>query len=269
MLEVTIPLTLPVVAVAALFGAILTFTDMTMVYVLTRGGPTNATQVLCWPPGRSSAGSRAATWPRGRRWPCSCSRCSWPRPSPSCGPSGAWRCCEMAAAVPDAAGRAGTEQLRRRYLLARVGVYLAAVLAALVCAAPFLWSLVTTFKHNRDLYNPENNPFIFNRATTPDHVLYLLRDTAFLTFIWNTLWVGLVVVAITLALGLPPPTPSPRSTAPSRVRWPSPSSSSTWCRRACCSCRCRGWWSPPACRTPPGRWCWCTRPSPSRCRYGC
>jgi multiple sugar transport system permease protein len=46
MLEITIPLTLPVVAVAALFGAILTFTDMTVVYVLTRGGPTNATQVL-------------------------------------------------------------------------------------------------------------------------------------------------------------------------------------------------------------------------------
>jgi multiple sugar transport system permease protein len=73
----------------------------------------------------------------------------------------------MAAAVADAAGRAGTEQLRRRYLLARVGVYLAAVLAALVCAAPFLWSLVTAFKHNRDLYNPEHNPFFFNRATTP------------------------------------------------------------------------------------------------------
>ena len=46
MLEVTIPLTMPVVAVAALFGAILTFTDMTVVYVLTRGGPTNSTQVL-------------------------------------------------------------------------------------------------------------------------------------------------------------------------------------------------------------------------------
>ena len=46
MFEVTIPLTLPVIAVAALFGAILTFTDMTVVYVLTRGGPTNSTQVL-------------------------------------------------------------------------------------------------------------------------------------------------------------------------------------------------------------------------------
>jgi multiple sugar transport system permease protein len=44
--EITIPLNLPVMAVAALFGAILTFTDMTVVFILTRGGPANATQVL-------------------------------------------------------------------------------------------------------------------------------------------------------------------------------------------------------------------------------
>jgi multiple sugar transport system permease protein len=44
--EITVPLTLPVIAVAALFGAVLTFTDMTVVYILTRGGPENATQVL-------------------------------------------------------------------------------------------------------------------------------------------------------------------------------------------------------------------------------
>jgi multiple sugar transport system permease protein len=44
--EITIPLNLPVIAVAGLFGAILTFTDMTVVYILTKGGPENATQVL-------------------------------------------------------------------------------------------------------------------------------------------------------------------------------------------------------------------------------
>jgi multiple sugar transport system permease protein len=44
--EITLPLMLPVMAVATLFGAILTFTDMAVVYVLTRGGPTNSTQVL-------------------------------------------------------------------------------------------------------------------------------------------------------------------------------------------------------------------------------
>jgi multiple sugar transport system permease protein len=46
MFEVTIPLTFPLIAVAALFGAIFTFTDMAVVYILTRGGPTNTTQVL-------------------------------------------------------------------------------------------------------------------------------------------------------------------------------------------------------------------------------
>jgi multiple sugar transport system permease protein len=44
--EITIPLTLPVIGVATLFGAILTFTDMTVPYILTRGGPANATQTL-------------------------------------------------------------------------------------------------------------------------------------------------------------------------------------------------------------------------------
>lgn len=44
--EVTIPLTLPVMAVAVLFGGIVIFTDMAVVYVLTRGGPINATQTL-------------------------------------------------------------------------------------------------------------------------------------------------------------------------------------------------------------------------------
>ncbi|MDQ3765995.1 MAG: sugar ABC transporter permease [Actinomycetota bacterium] len=44
--EISIPLTLPITAVAVLFGAILTFADMTVVYILTRGGPTQSTQVL-------------------------------------------------------------------------------------------------------------------------------------------------------------------------------------------------------------------------------
>ncbi len=44
--QVTIPLTAPVMAVATLFGAILVFTDLSVVYVLTRGGPIDATQTL-------------------------------------------------------------------------------------------------------------------------------------------------------------------------------------------------------------------------------
>jgi multiple sugar transport system permease protein len=44
--EITFPLIMPITLVAALFGIIFTFTDMIVVFVLTRGGPYNTTQVL-------------------------------------------------------------------------------------------------------------------------------------------------------------------------------------------------------------------------------
>ena len=46
MVEITIPLTFPLIAVSALFGAIFTFTDAAVVQVLTGGQPTNSTHVL-------------------------------------------------------------------------------------------------------------------------------------------------------------------------------------------------------------------------------
>lgn len=44
--EIKLPLILPIMAIALLFGIIFTFTDMTVVYLLTRGGPVYYTQVL-------------------------------------------------------------------------------------------------------------------------------------------------------------------------------------------------------------------------------
>jgi len=44
--HVTLPLQLPIAAVAPLFWIVFTATDMTVVYVLTNGGPFNSTQVL-------------------------------------------------------------------------------------------------------------------------------------------------------------------------------------------------------------------------------
>jgi len=46
MFQITIPMMLPIIMVAVLFGIIFTFTDMTVVYVLTAGGPYDSTQVL-------------------------------------------------------------------------------------------------------------------------------------------------------------------------------------------------------------------------------
>ncbi|TAL99940.1 MAG: sugar ABC transporter permease, partial [Pusillimonas sp.] len=44
--RINIPLVMPVMLVALLFGIVFTFTDMIIVYVLTRGGPFDSTQVL-------------------------------------------------------------------------------------------------------------------------------------------------------------------------------------------------------------------------------
>ena len=44
--QITVPLVLPISLVATLFGFVFAFTDMIVVYVLTRGGPFDTTQVL-------------------------------------------------------------------------------------------------------------------------------------------------------------------------------------------------------------------------------
>lgn len=44
--RINIPLVMPIMLIALLFGIVFTFTDMIIVYVLTRGGPFDTTQVL-------------------------------------------------------------------------------------------------------------------------------------------------------------------------------------------------------------------------------
>jgi len=72
---------------------------------------------------------------------------------------------------------------------------------------PFYWMVVTTFKQNSDLYvgatNTAHNPFIFNRPPTLDHLRTLFGQTLYLTWLFNTLFVGAVVVSITLLLAVP------------------------------------------------------------------
>ncbi|MBA2337272.1 MAG: carbohydrate ABC transporter permease [Acidimicrobiia bacterium] len=91
----------------------------------------------------------------------------------------------------------------RRRVWGRVALYALAIGAALAAAFPFLWSTITMFKQDQDLYIKENNPFWFNEPPTMEHVTYLFTNTEFLTFVSNTVVVGLAVVVITLAISLP------------------------------------------------------------------
>lgn len=73
----------------------------------------------------------------------------------------------------------------------------------LFAAFPALWMVITVFKSNVDLYNPNHNPFIFNSPPTLQNVEFLFTSTNFTVFLWNSLFIGVFVVGITLLLSVP------------------------------------------------------------------
>ena len=90
-----------------------------------------------------------------------------------------------------------------RKLLGRGGLYGLVGGFAFFGAFPFYWMLIAMFKRDHDLFNPTNNPFLFNEPYTLDHLRLLLFETHFLQYLANTFFVGLVVVLITLVTAIP------------------------------------------------------------------
>ena len=70
-------------------------------------------------------------------------------------------------------------------------------------AFPFYWMVITAFKTNQDLYDTQNNPYLFNSPPTLRHLSVLFEDTQYLQWLLNTGFVGMVVVVITLLLAVP------------------------------------------------------------------
>ena len=95
-------------------------------------------------------------------------------------------------------GRRLWKRLKRDY-----GAYLPLSPYLFVVLFPFYWMIITAFKRDRDLYNLETSPFWFREAPTLEHVKLLLKGTLFLTWLQNSLTIGLLVVCITLVLALP------------------------------------------------------------------
>jgi multiple sugar transport system permease protein len=73
----------------------------------------------------------------------------------------------------------------------------------LFTAFPFYWMLITTFKRTGDLLKRGNNPFLYNEPPTLENLRVLFQNTLYVRWLWNTAFVGVVVVAITLVLALP------------------------------------------------------------------
>lgn len=85
----------------------------------------------------------------------------------------------------------------------RIMVYGLLVLFVFFAAAPFLIMLINTFKADRDLYRPQNNPFLYNFPPTLDNLRLLFEGTNYLVFVRNSMIIGVLVVLITLVIAIP------------------------------------------------------------------
>ncbi len=87
--------------------------------------------------------------------------------------------------------------------LRRLIFYVMLALFAVFAVFPVIWMVITVFKRNVDLYNPNNNPFIYNLPPTLGHLEFLFTSTSYPTFLWNSAFIGVIVVIITLLLSVP------------------------------------------------------------------
>ncbi len=90
-----------------------------------------------------------------------------------------------------------------RRVIGRIGHWAVVVFFSVILAFPFYWMLITSFKRTADLYNLNNNPFLFNQKPTLEHLRLLFTETSFLRWFWNTALVGTIVVGITLLAAVP------------------------------------------------------------------
>src|SRR5207248_3339735 len=96
----------------------------------------------------------------------------------------------MAHAVPVPRRTRHSAAHRRNRILKEVGFWALLAVFIVFAAFPVYWMLITAFKQVNDLYNLQNNPFVFNLAPTLDQLRYLIDKTQYVTWVRNTLEVG-------------------------------------------------------------------------------
>ena len=90
-----------------------------------------------------------------------------------------------------------------RHWLKQAMIYSVVAFFCLFSAFPFLVMIINTFKDDKDLYRPQNNPFIYNFPPTLEHLKFLFENTNYTTFLKNSFLVGFLVVIITLIISIP------------------------------------------------------------------
>src|SRR5215210_8991668 len=97
-----------------------------------------------------------------------------------------------------------SQSSRVRAAFRRTGVpWLIAGPFAIVLAFPFYWMVITAFKQTTELYRLDRFPLWWHDGLTGSNIGDLFHNTPYVTWLENTLEIGVVVVAITLVLSLP------------------------------------------------------------------
>ena len=188
--KVIVPMIAPILFIGGLFDLVFSLTDLTVVNLLTLGGPANTTHVLA-----SYAflvGVQSGALGRG----AAIAMLLLPvllviivlvlR--------------SLAAAGYLSRGSDRRRPGRRRARTApafeeRILVYAGLTFYAILAGLPVYWMIVTTFKVDRDLYNLKNFPLWFNQAPTLDHLDLFFHKTGFTHWLLNTLIVAVAVVS--------------------------------------------------------------------------
>lgn len=87
--------------------------------------------------------------------------------------------------------------------LRKTGFYVGILFLTVFSIFPVIWAFLTIFKSSSDLYSVGTSPFLYHSGPTLSNLVVLFTETHFMVFLWNSLIIGLFVVAITLILSIP------------------------------------------------------------------
>ena len=92
----------------------------------------------------------------------------------------------------------------KRFVKRLLWLYLPTLLFLVFVLLPFYWMAITSFKQDRNIFDPKANPFWFNMAPTLKHYINLINPdkTDFLIWIQNSLMVAALVTVISVAIGI-------------------------------------------------------------------
>jgi len=92
----------------------------------------------------------------------------------------------------------------QRFAKRLLWLYLPTLLFLVFVLLPFYWMTITSFKQDRNIFDPKANPFWFSMAPTLKHYINLINPdkTDFLIWIQNSLMVAALVTFISVSIGI-------------------------------------------------------------------